>query len=342
MNINNRINEIETQFKAMSKPAYHKSEVLQGMLDLQQEMVKYTFNNDYADNMNLKIYDIIDHLEKKNEEANHIADKPLEDYRNESKKFGNLISREITGAKGEQYVQRSLEVLNINSKELFNVELMKGDVRTELDAIVITSKAVFLLEVKNPRNDMVIDAKGNYYRAHGYMSFGRNLGEKVNDKRFLLNEALKGFNKQVKIVDLVVFSNNQMKVENRNKYIKHCYLSQLTHLIEGYQGPDIYSEEDYIRIEKLIIEAESKQEYSIDFDFTAYKHAFAVLIATLEEAMEIKSIGSEKTTMIRRDFALGSIIDSIKEEPLKYLGGIIGLIAGGALIRAIIADSKGT
>ena len=37
---------------------------------------------------------------------------------------------------------------------------------------------------------MVIDAKGNYFRARGYMTMDYNIGEKVNNKEFLLRNAL--------------------------------------------------------------------------------------------------------------------------------------------------------
>ncbi len=335
MNITKRIEQIESQITSMSKPMYHKREVLPGLLDIQKEMVQLTFDADYADNMNLKIYDVVQHLENKNNELNHIADESLERFKSECKDFGNMIAREIAGSKGERLAKRTLEVLQSNRRMLFNVELKEGDIRTELDAVVFTSKAIFMIEVKNPSKDMVIDAKGNYYKAHGYMDFGRNLGEKVNDKSHLLRESLKEIGKPLNIVEIVVFSNNQIKVENRSKYIKHCFLSQLPHIIDEYNGKDIYADEDMDFMEGLVHSAECEEEYPIEFDIVAFKRDFATVVAALESAAEINRIKAEQTKETPKVNMWTKIRDSIKKDPWTYVGGIASILGGAAVAVAV-------
>ena len=48
-----RITEITTGMKTFTKELYHKSEVLSELLELQNELVTLTFNEDHAEKGNL-------------------------------------------------------------------------------------------------------------------------------------------------------------------------------------------------------------------------------------------------------------------------------------------------
>lgn len=289
MNINERINEIETSMKAMKKDTYYKKELLQELLDIQQEMVNLTFDERHAENMNLRLADVVKHMERKNQEYGNVAEEALEKFKNGCKDVCAMIGREIAGTTGEKLAFRSLETLKTDHIVLQNVQLKKGENRAELDAVVITSKAIFLVEVKNSSHDMVIDAKGNYYRSRGYMDLDYNIGEKINNKEYLLRTAidtsvLTEAKNQIMIVNLVVFANSKINVDNRYKYVQSCFLSQLPHIIDEYSGDDIYSNEAINSISGCIREAECNDAYPINFDFAQFRRDFATLMAILENA----------------------------------------------------------
>jgi hypothetical protein len=289
MNINERINEIETSMKAMTKDTYYKKEVLRELLDIQQEMVNLTFDERHAENMNLRLTDVVKHMEMKNQEYGNVAEEALQKFKDGCKDVSSMIGREIAGTTGEKFAFRSLETLKTDHIVLQNVQLKNGENRAELDAVVVTSKAIFLVEVKNSSHDMVIDVKGNYYRVRGYMDFDYNIGEKVNNKEYLLRTAidtsvLTDAKNQIKIVELVVFANSKINVDNRYKYVQSCFLSQLPHIIDEYSGDDIYSNEAMNSISERIREAECNDTYPIGFDFAQFKRTFATIMAILENA----------------------------------------------------------
>ena len=343
MNNNERINEIETSMKAMRKEAYYKKEILQELLDIQQEMVNHTFDKRHAENIKLRLTDVVQHLDQKNQEYGNVADEALQKFKDGCKCVSGMIGREIAGTTGEKFAFRSLETLKTDHIMLQNVELKNGKNRAELDAVVITSKAIFLVEVKNSSHDMVIDAKGNYYRASGYMDFDYNIGEKVNNKEYLLRTAidtsvLTDGKKQKTIVNLVVFANSKIAVDNRYKYVQSCFLSQLPHIIDEYSGDDIYSNEAINSIAECIRGAEYNETYSMDFNFTQFKKDFATVMAILENASvskeeiilekEEKGVKQEK---IRREDIMSYIFSS---KNAKYVGTAAAAVAIAFLTTA--------
>ena len=107
----------------------------------------------------------------------------------------------------------------------------------------------------------------------------------MNEKDFLLRNALKKAKKErLNIVHIVVFSNSEIKVTNRYQYIQTCYLSDLPHIIENYQGEDIYTEKDFKKFSKEISKNECVQYFAADMDIERFKRNFAVLLIRLQEA----------------------------------------------------------
>lgn len=160
---NTRVQELMAGMNSFRKEAYHKSEILSEMLALQSEIVNLTFNGEHAVEAELKIYDVERHLQQLNDECGHVADEALQRFIEGSKVLCNLIKAEISGNKGEFKAFRTLEYLKSQNIVLKNVELEDGDLRTELDAVVITPKCITIVEVKNTSKNIFIDEAGNYY-----------------------------------------------------------------------------------------------------------------------------------------------------------------------------------
>ena len=288
--MNTRINEILNSMNSFKKELYNKQEILPELFALQDELVNLTFNGIHAENGNLRIWDVESHLDKLNADCGHIADELLEKFKSDCKIICNTIKAEKSGQAGEYKAFRSIETLRCKNSVLKNVEFVFNDHRTELDAIVVTEKAVFIVEVKNPSKDIYIDERGNYCRVSDTLIFDKNIGEKMNEKDYLLREALKNCGiENINIQNIIVFTNSSMHVENRFPYVNTCYLSELPHIIGGYNGDRIYTDTEIDSIITAIKDNKCHESYPLPLDMSEFKNTFAVLMTTLENASENKS-----------------------------------------------------
>ena len=294
-----RIKEITGSIKSFGKETYFRSEVLSELFSLQEELVNLTFNEEHAENSGLKLWDVGRHLAQVNEENGHVADEELQRFERGSRAVSNLICSLISGNRGENMVFRTLERLQSEHTILKNVELGDGDMRTELDAVVITAKGVFIIEVKNTKKDIFIDGEGGYYRTGEYTNFDCNIGEKMEIKESLLRAVLKKAGmKEIKIQSIVVFTNNRIEVRNRYDKLQVSFLGQLPYIIDEYSGWDTYSEADMHMMADAVEEAQIHEAYPMrDVDIAQFKMDFAILMATLEDAAQAKEVEEAAETI---------------------------------------------
>ena len=290
MNMTYRTAEILEAMPSFAKTHYRKDELLPELLALQSELVTQTFNGIHAENARLRIWDVENHLQKLNDDRGNVADELLAQFKADCKIICNAIKGEMSGNAGEYKAFRSLETVRCKYKLLKNIEFALGDHRTELDGIVLTEKAIYIIEVKNTAKDIVIDERGNYCRVSHTLIFDKNIGEKMNDKAYLLREALKGAGiEKPNIVSLVVFTNSSVHVENHFPHITTCFLAELPHIIEGYTGETFYTEEMISQMQDAIEHAKCCESYPLPVDVTRFKQCFADLLVTLESANEKES-----------------------------------------------------
>lgn len=323
-----RVQELITSIKAFEKETYHKSEILDEMLALQSEIVNLTFNGEHAAIAELKIYDVERHLEQLNEECGHVADEALQRFINGSKELCNLIKAEISGRRGETKAFRTLEYLRSQNVVLKNVELEDGNLRTEFDAVIITPKCITIVEVKNTGKNIFIDEEGNYYRTGEFLKWDCDIAGKMSVKETLLRKALEDADiTDVKIQGVVVFTNNRIEVQNKYSKLRTCFVSQLNHIIDGFQGEKVFTEVDMNRIKEVVEMAECKEYYPADFDAEQYKMDFATVMATIEAASAIRHEDFEMKEEKENKFmdVLRTILSS------KYVRYASGAVAGVAL-----------
>lgn len=281
----NRVNEMMATMKSFSKDKYQKNELLTEMFALQQEIVGFTFNDEHASTADLKIWDVERHLEQLNQDCGNVADDELQKFKEGSKTLCNLIKAEISGNRGEAKAFGALQYIHSRNTILKNVELSDGDRRTELDAVVVTSGVVTIVEVKNTAKNIFIDENGDYYRTGEYLRWDCNIAEKMTLKEELLKKVLAddGID-DIQIRSIVVFTDNRIEVQNKYSRIRTCFVSQLAYIIDGLKSSTNMSEEEMEHIEGLIRKAECKEAYPFEFDVAQYKMDFAMLMAVLEEA----------------------------------------------------------
>lgn len=298
-----RIYEIRKNLTAVNKEKYSKKEYLSELLSLQNQMVSEAFTPEHTENAFLKLWDVEKHFAQLNESCGGVADDLLESFSKQSRQFSEMIKAEICGAKGENKAYKSLQTSSAARKILRNIELKSEDHKTEIDLVVISNSVVFLIEVKNTAKNIVIDEKGNYCRIaqNGDLVFDKNIGEKMNEKEYLLREALKKYGfENIDMRSLVVFTNSAISVQNDYPYITECYLSQLPHIVENSQGVTVFSEQKISKIAQSILSAQCKDEYYVEMDVEAFKNIFSTLLATLEQAKakenEKSALATKKTS----------------------------------------------
>lgn len=279
-----REKNIITSMKSFSKDKYKKSEVLEQLLLLQQEIVNLTFNGNHATLAELRIWDAEKHLKQLNKKCGHIADAEYERFEAGSKTLANLIQAEISGNRGEAQALKDLRSMKSKNVVLKNIELGDDEVHTELDAIVIRQGGIDIVEVKNIKKDAFIDQYGNYFRVGKYSRKDSNIGNKLNLKQGLLQEVLKKADlPDVPIRSIVVFSNDNIEIRNLSSWITTCFSTQLPVILDGRKDAPVLSEDQMKKAAQAIQKAESKRAYTIDFDVDQYKKDFAVLMAKLED-----------------------------------------------------------
>lgn len=332
-----RVENILKTFKSFQEEEYSKDDLISEYLQLEKEIVNLTFNKEHAENADLQLYDVQKHLINLNEQCEGIISNELNQFIPLNTNIRNNIKKYKSGYKGERKVFNVLETLKSYNITLKNIELKIGNHHTEYDSIVITKKAIFIIEVKNSKRDILIDEKGDLYRNQRIVNFDSNLGVKMNDKEYIIRNLLQFTNNDdIKIEKLVVFTNSPIKVENNCKYIKHCYLSDLPHIIDEYEGEKIFTKNNIFEINKIIKEMEIFEKFKVKEDIEKYKLSFANTLAKLEcfagsdigqiYVERIKDINDDRKELIDSKSKAGFI--SQKKQNRKWLGfTIVGIIS---------------
>ena len=98
----------------------------------------------------------------------------------------------------------------------------------------------------------------------------------------------------LKIVKIVVFTDNRIKVQNRCRSITTCFLNQLTTIIDAYKGEKSITLKEIDSLMESVDEMTTITRYAPRFDFEKFKEDFAEMVT----AMEYKNEKEAKKTWI--------------------------------------------
>lgn len=287
MRRNELIQEME-ETGIMMKDKYFKAELEQGYREFQKMMLIKVFDEKHA--KTLRIDDIINHLYNLACDLRVENAEELRIFMDFAKEFKKTIALEIAGNKGERAVNRAIKMVLSKKHVISNIEFCKEEICTECDKIVITNKGIFLIEVKTAKHNMMITEDGNYVREDGAV-YG-NIGEKVNEKVYLVKNAMEEWavenSKKINIVKIVVFANNDYTLQDNYKFFQSCYCCTLPHVIDDYEGENLYTDSDMEAIKNVIERASEPMEYKLNFEFDNFRYAFADLVAMLEQERELQ------------------------------------------------------
>ncbi len=328
-----KLNMVLAKLTAFSRAKYLKEDIEAELRKMQREILTIVFDEDHALNAHLTIWDVYNHLAQINAEHGGIADGLLHEFWQQCKNFSNLIRAEISGNKGENMTAHRLSFLHGTHKILRNVQLKNEGGTSELDFVVFTPRATFILEVKNTKKDVLVDETGDYYKVGYYTRHDCNLKSKMDFRETLLREALAETmgqrNKDMKVVKLVVFTNKYIELHNKCNDLQTCFLAQLPYLIDDFAGEDLYTEEDIVAMAEAVSMANNTQEYKFEMDMQKFKKDFATLLVTLEITAESEEY-NEENAKVEVDIPVTKAEEKPREQAVqdKRFWEIIGWASG--------------
>lgn len=268
----------------------HNADILKEYLNLQKELVSNTFGEGVGKK---RIMDVADYLIQENIKRGGVASVQLERFVSECAFVSNTIAATLSGCKGERKAFKSLETINAKYIMLKNVELEFNGHKTELDAVLLTKRAAIIVEVKNTSRNVQITSSGNLNRqdADGEYKTYCRLGVKMNDKEFVLRQALdKSDYKNVPIRSVVVFTNSDIKIDNQNRYIKTCSLSELPHVVKNIINYEIgyYCMDELKNMQLAIDKSRVQYNYRDAKDLTKIKNHYEEIMHLILSTPEKK------------------------------------------------------
>lgn len=291
-----KVNKIVKSMTSFQKKSYSKNERLEELFNLQSEVVKITFpEKDDLFTSRLRLWDALNYLKAENTNSGCKANTEIKVFERDCSEIGWRIAAEVAGNKGEEKVYRRLQYKECPGIILRNLELSLEDKHTELDTVVITDNAIFIIEVKNTNLDVYIDEVGDQYKVSNHKKFDSKLGTKMIFRKQLVQQIANVVGlADVEIINLVCFTNSCIKIDNRCDELQTCTLGKLPYFIIEHQSQHSISVVDQKAIAEALTEASNQERYPMDYNIEEFKTNFARAIVAVEIAKK------QQTNLINR------------------------------------------
>lgn len=266
-----------SSLKGLSKDVYSREELLPEMVQLEKEMAQIVFEDGLdipAEYVHMSY--IMKHLHEMNNVAGNVADQELKRLSRLASIFSNHVRAQQSGITGEDRVEQYLDYMKSNHVVLRNLQLSDGVHNTEIDFLVLKQGVATIVEVKNSKRDIYIDAAGDMYKIGRYENFDSHLGAKMDFRAEVIKQLLKdaGF-ENMKIEKVVVFTNNRIQVQKDYRGFRVCFLSRLPHLIDDFYGTGVIQFTKHLQqIADFIQSKDLNEYYPFDMDVQEFKEAF--------------------------------------------------------------------
>lgn len=245
-----RVNSIRKAFEGVgpdSTSLYTNQEIVDLLQEIQKTMIAGVYEQTHAEYMREK--DLMIHFSTLAAEYGLKETEAYKRFERNMNDLGYTIGSFIKGMKGERIARRALKLISFdkNVKILYNVALEDEDVQAEYDAIVITPYGIFVVEVKNWGAEMHIDENGILKRNDQDIKY--DLPGRMSVKEGLLREYL-GDIFPNKYQGIVLFSNENAKVQDDYKQMPVCYGGGIVYSIRSFNKGRKYSR--LVRLRKLL------------------------------------------------------------------------------------------
>lgn len=248
----------------MSK-TYTNAEILDRLKSLEGLLLERVFETSYSES--LRTYDLIDHLRSKARDLGLEGEDTYAALIQDLEKLSSTIGGLINGKRGELLAAKSLKCLRGDSLLLSNIALPNGDSFEEYDQVLIARSGVYVIEVKNYRNDVVID-DGGILRC-GPRSY--NVGERMREKMHALWDAIQfssdGCMSEEDVNGMLLFVNNEASVTDFFHRVPVMRCGQIVYSIEdANRCEEKLSWEDMVRIKSVLLARKTAAEFPMPLD----------------------------------------------------------------------------
>jgi hypothetical protein len=151
----------------------------------------------------------------------------------------------IYGEVGEKRVSKTLKALEFggNIKVINNLELELEKVHCEIDNLVITEDAIFVVEVKNYHKDKIIREDGIIVGKNKKGIFEYyDLGSRMNAKESIVSKTIhdsllkKGLYLNIPIYKVVVSANTNSVLKNEYENVRVCSVASIADYIKSVKN----------------------------------------------------------------------------------------------------------
>lgn len=244
---------------------YTNEEILEQLKSLEGLLLERVFETSYSES--LRTYDLIDHLRSKAHDLGLEGEDTYTDLIRDLEKLSSTIGGLINGKRGEFLAAKSLKCLRGDSLLLSNIALPNGGSFEEYDQVLIARSGVYVIEVKNYRNDVVIDDGGILHCSlHSY-----NVGERMREKMHALWDAIQfssdGYMTEEDVHGMLLFVNNDASVTDHFRRVPVMRCGQIVYSIEDANRCDEkLSWEDMVRIKSVLLARKTAAEFPMPLD----------------------------------------------------------------------------
>lgn len=244
---------------------YTNAEILDRLKSLEGLLLERVFETSYSES--LRTYDLIDHLRSKAHDLGLEGEDTYAALIQDLEKLSSTIGGLINGKRGELLAAKSLKCLRGDSLLLSNIALPNGDSFEEYDQVLIARSGVYVIEVKNYRNDVVID-DGGILRC-GPRSY--NVGERMREKMHALWDAIQfssdGCMSEEDVNGMLLFVNNEASVTDFFHRVPVMRCGQIVYSIEdANRCEEKLSWEDMVRIKSVLLARKTAAEFPMPLD----------------------------------------------------------------------------
>ena len=261
---------------------YTNQEVVDSLVDLQEAMANEVFALNHADHFAAR--DIMLHFGALAAEYGLQESDEFHRLSMNMRSLGCKIGSLKKGFAGERRTKEGLRVMTFDPdvRILYNLTLQDEVSKTEYDAIVITPYGIFVVESKNFRGAAYINEKGMLQRQDDVLA-EYNLGEKMNNKEFLLRNCL-GDLASVPYQGLLLYVDESANIIDDYKQIPIVFCNTVASVIRGFdKGENHISSEQVREIVKRITEHSVENKYPCRVDCRQIIDDFALLMSEIEE-----------------------------------------------------------
>lgn len=280
---------MSTKMKSLESILYNpettRYELFHELSRLQSEMSEIVFGDRHH-----HFADFIEFFEASIGNKNERFSRDFSVFREACKRMSRFLVNNRNVMIGEDKLFYELSNLYTPNHIISQFECGTTEEKCRIDAVVLTEKKVFVLDIINTvfRTEITADGVLSFYKGEMICS-NKNILEKMNNKVKVLKSIFeKNGCYDVDIEPLVVFVDSRSGNKNNCKEIKAVNLVDVNDVIDGCITKKIYSKEAMLHYAEIIESERQRIPFILPFNFDEFRCAFRVLLEAEKPSKETK------------------------------------------------------